>query len=101
MRLSDKGSLSEGAVERSETEGVKKAISNYKNSLSHFSAKNDSPLKDGAEAQIEFDIKFGQGRALSLRYNIKFNFIITVSRYIYVNFHGGSKPPPYREPYKL
>ena len=26
----------EGAVERSETEGVKKGISNYKNSLSHF-----------------------------------------------------------------
>jgi hypothetical protein len=36
-------------------------------SLSHFSAKNDSPLKDGAEAQIEFDIKCGQGRALSAK----------------------------------
>ena len=63
-----------------------------------FQKKNDSSLKDGAEAQIEFDIKFGQGQALSLRYNIKFNFIITVSRYIYVNFLGGSKPPPYRVP---
>ena len=49
-------------------------------------AKNDSPLKDGAEVQIEFDIACGQGRALSLRYNIKFNFIITVSRYISANF---------------
>ena len=59
-------SLSEGAVERSETEGVIKVISNYKNSPSHFLyAKNDSPLKDGAEAQIEFDIDCGQGRALS------------------------------------
>ena len=28
-------------------------------------AKNDSPLKDGAEAQIEFDIKIGQGLPLS------------------------------------
>ena len=53
-------------MERSETGGVKKIISNYKNSLSHFSAKNDSPLKDGAEAQIEFDIEFGQGQALFL-----------------------------------
>ena len=60
-----------------------------------FLRKNDSPLKDGAEVQIEFDIACGQGRALSLRYNIKFNFIITVSRYIYVNFHGRSKPLPY------
>ena len=42
------------AVERSETEGVKKVISNYKNSLSHFLRKNDSPLKDGAEAQFKF-----------------------------------------------
>jgi len=32
-----------------------------------FLWKNDSPLKDGAEAQIEFDMKIGQGRALSLR----------------------------------
>ena len=51
-----------------------------------FLRKNDSPLKDGAEVQIEFDIVCGQGQALSLRYNIKFNFIITVSRYISANF---------------
>ena len=30
-----------------------------------FLRKNDSPLKDGAEAQIEFDIEFGQGSPLS------------------------------------
>ena len=36
-----------------------------------FSAKkNDSPLKDGAETQIEFDIDCGQGQALSLRSHI-------------------------------
>ena len=60
-------SLSEGAVERSETEGVKKIISNYKNSLSHFSAKNDSPLKDGAEELIKFDMKCGQPQSLPVR----------------------------------
>ena len=73
-------------------------ISNYKNSLSHFSAKNDSPLKDGAEARIEFDIEFGQGlilsatnyisnqiigqpQGLSLRLSVYFNIIL------YENFH--------------
>ena len=30
-----------------------------------FLRKNDSPLKDGAEAQIEFDVEFGQGLPLS------------------------------------
>ena len=37
-------------------------------------AKNDSPLKDGAEARIEFDIDCGQGQALSLRFNVFFKF---------------------------
>ena len=54
-------SLVEGAVERSETEGVKKVISNYKNSPSHFFLrKNDSPLGDGAETRMEFDIECGR-----------------------------------------
>ena len=30
-----------------------------------FLRKNDSPLKDGAEARIEFDIEFGQGLPMS------------------------------------
>ena len=60
-----------------------------------FLRKNDSPLKDGAEAQIEFDIEFGQGQALSLRYDIEFNLITTFSYHISVNSLGGSKPPPY------
>ena len=30
-----------------------------------FLRKNDSPLKDGAKARIEFDIEFGQGLPLS------------------------------------
>ena len=38
-----------------------------KNSLSHFSAKNDSPLKDGAEARIEFDMNFVGGLPLSVK----------------------------------
>ena len=46
-----------------------------KNSLSHFSAKNDSPLKDGAEAQL--------------------NSIAADNNPISANIHGGSKPPPY------
>ena len=58
-------------------------------------AKNDSPLKDGAEARIKFDIKCGQGRALSLRYDIEFNLITTVSYHIFVNYFGRSKPLPY------
>ena len=36
MQTKLKAPSDEGAVERSETEGVKKVISNYKNSLSHF-----------------------------------------------------------------
>ena len=40
-------------------------ISNYKTPSVIFLRKNDSPLKDGAEAQIEFDIKFGGGLPLS------------------------------------
>ena len=45
---------------------------------SFFLLKNDSPLKDGAEAQIEFDIDCGQGLPLSLRYSI--NFILLCFR---------------------
>ena len=59
-----------------------------------FLRKNDSPLKDGAEARIEFDIEFGQGLPLSatnyilnqingqpLRLSVYFNIIL------YENFH--------------
>ena len=54
-------SLPEGAVERSETEGVKQVTSNYKElPQPFFLRKNASPLGDGAEALIEFDIKLGQ-----------------------------------------
>ena len=58
-------------------------------------AKNDSPLKDGAEARIEYDIKCGQGRALSLRYDIKFDLILTENYFVFVSFLGRSKPLPY------
>ena len=34
-------------------------------------AKNDSPLKDGAETRIEFDIDCGQGSPLSNLYEIE------------------------------
>jgi len=54
-------SLVEGAVERSETEGVIKVISIIKTpSVIFLFQKNDSPLKDGAEARIEFDIECGR-----------------------------------------
>ena len=46
---------------------------------------------------ILYVIFCGQGRALSLRYDIEFNLIATVSYHISANFHGGSKPPPYAE----
>ena len=63
-----------------------------------FLRKNDSPLKDGAEARIEFDIEFGQGlhlsatnyilnqingqpQGLSLRLSVYFNIIL------YENFY--------------
>ena len=49
-------------------------------------AKNDSPLKDGAEAQIEFDMKIGQGRALSLRLSVRFYSILAANRYISTTF---------------
>ena len=64
-----------------------------------FLRKNDSPLKDGAESQIEFDIDCGQGRALSLRDDIKFNLLTADNNYIFVSLFGGSKPPPYRVGY--
>ena len=62
-------------------------------------AKNDSPLKDGAEARIEYDIKCGQGRALSLRYDIESNLELADSSFVFVGLSGGSKPPPYRVGY--
>ena len=47
-------------MEHSETEGVIKVISNYKTPSVIFLRKNDSPLKDEAEARIEFDIDYEQ-----------------------------------------
>ena len=44
---------------------------------------------------ILYEIFCGQGRALSLRYDIELNLLTAFIRYIYVNYHGGSKPPPY------
>ena len=41
----------------------------------------------------------GQGRALSLRYDIEFNLIAAANRHISVNYYGGSKPLPYRVGY--
>ena len=35
----------------------------------------------------------GQPQGLSLRFNVFSNLLTTVSRY--VNYYGGSKPPPY------
>ena len=57
-------SISEGAVEHSETEGIIKVISNYKTPSVIFLRKNDSPLKEGAEARIDFDIDYGQPQKL-------------------------------------
>ena len=54
---------------------------------SFFVPKNDSSLYKGAFVR--------QGRALSLRYDIEFNLILAESSFVFVNFHGGSKPPPY------
>ena len=57
-------------------------------SLSHFFVpKNDSSLYKGA-----FD---GQPQGLSLRHDIEFNLIATVSYNISANYLGRSKPPPY------
>ena len=91
-------SLSEGAVERSETEGVKKIISNYKKLPQSFFCKNDSPLKDGAEAQLN-SILYRRDRACpcpqQITYKIKSTDSRKDSRYISANSLGGSKPPPY------
>ena len=62
---------SEGAVERSETEGVKKIISNYKTPSVIFLRKNDSPLKDGAETQIELYIQWCRAVACCRRANLR------------------------------
>ena len=59
----------------------------YKNPSVIFQKKNDSSLYKGAFV--------GQPQGLSLRYDIEFNLIATVSYNISTNFHGGSKPPPY------
>ena len=56
-------------------------------SLSHFSAKNDSSLYKGAFV--------GQPQGLSLRHDIEFNLIATVSDDVSANYLGRSKPPPY------
>ena len=37
----------------------------------------------------------GQGRALSLRYDIESNLKLAESSFVSANYHGGSKPPPY------
>ena len=68
---------------------VRLILYDFVKSLSHFfvSKKNDSSLGEG-----DFG---GQGRALSLRYDIEFNLTVTVSYQISVNYFGGSKPPPY------
>ena len=69
-----------------------------KNSLSHFSAKNNSPLKDGAEAQLN-SILYRRDRACpcpqQITYKIKSTDSRKDSRYISANSLGGSKPPPY------
>ena len=49
-------SLSEGAVERSETEGVKKIISNYKKLPQSFFCEKRQPPQRWGGSTIEFDI---------------------------------------------
>ena len=39
---------------------LKKVVTNYKKLPQSFFCENDSPLKDGAEARIEFDMNFGR-----------------------------------------
>ena len=60
---------------------------------SFFVPKNDSSLYKGAY--------IGQPQGLSLRYDISFNLLTAVSYHIFISFHGGSKPPPYREKLNL
>ena len=71
------------------TEG-EKAI-NIKLSLSlpqsFFKRKMPAPSSEGT-----FD---GQPQGLSLRHDIEFDLIATDNSYIFANFLGGSKPPPY------
>ena len=70
VKISKKfSSLPEGAVERSETEGVKiDFIKLFKNSPRHFFYKKmTAPLEDGAEVLSGFDKKCGQPQGLSLR----------------------------------
>ena len=48
--------------------------------------------EDGAEALIKFDMKFGQGQALSLRYDMKYNLIVSVN--LQYSFSAGASPRP-------
>ena len=50
---------------------------------------------------ILYKIRCGQGQALSLRYDIEFNLIATVSYHISVNHFGRSKPLPYIVGYQI
>ena len=54
---------------------------------SFFKRKMPAPSSEGA-----FD---GQPQGLSLRHDIEFDLIATDNSYIFANFLGGSKPPPY------
>ena len=60
---------------------------------SFFVPKNDSSLYKGACV--------GQGQTLSLRYDIEFNLITAESSFVFVNFHGRSKPLPYIVRYEI
>ena len=73
----------EGAVERSETEGEKAINIKFSLSLpqSFFFEKRQLPRR-------------GSGM-----FNVNFNLILTDNCYIFVDFHGGCKPPPYRVEY--
>ena len=50
---------------------------------------------------ILYVIFCGQGRALSLRYDIKFDLILTENNFVFVSFLGRSKPLPYRMVYQI
>ena len=50
-------------------------------------------------SSIIHQICCGQGRALSLRYDIEFNLELTESSFVFVGLFGGSKPPPYHVGY--
>ena len=58
---------------------LKRLFQIIKNSLSHFSAKNDSPLKDGAEAQLN-SILYRRDRACPCPQQITYKIKSTDSR---------------------